>query len=476
MAVAAIPSITEKEDKTDPGVVNQVLTFIALFTIAIGTGGIKPCVASLGGDQFSMNEVGREQFAGFFSLFYASINAGSLISTFVSPVLRDKVKCFERDDCFFIAFLVPSVLMLVSIGAFVLGRKNYVVHKPSGNIFLQFTKATWAGIRGKWKNRKSSEKKEHFMDYALEKGHAPETVRDSKFIYPIIVMFLPLPIFWALFDMQGSRWTLSATQMNGWQGGDSFKIQPDLIQILNPIMILAALPFFAKLVYPAFEACGIKMTPLRKMSAGQLITAFSFVASALVQNAIEDDLTPVPNYKTQNALMVLNAAPRDITVESAYWQESVIPEGDLAIYSPVPTKFELAGPSDVKWTPQTGGEWRTNTFAWIRDDLPANEKLSVSGHGEVQLNGEGGIPVGEQEIKAVVSRVNDKGENELLAVSKQPLKYKFVILNHSLICSTPRQSPSLILSASKQSSSTLLNTGFFRDFTSMTIKTKLKSQ
>ena len=52
MAVAAIPSITEKDDKTDPGTVNQVLTFIALFTIAIGTGGIKPCVASLGGDQF----------------------------------------------------------------------------------------------------------------------------------------------------------------------------------------------------------------------------------------------------------------------------------------------------------------------------------------------------------------------------------------------------------------------------------------
>ena len=109
------------------------------------------------------------------------------------------------------------------------------------------------------------------MDYALEKGHSAETVRDSKFIFPIIVMFLPLPFFWALFDMQGSRWTLSATQMNGWQGGDSFKIQPDLIQILNPIMILAALPLFAKLVYPAFEACGIKMTPLRKMSAGQVL-------------------------------------------------------------------------------------------------------------------------------------------------------------------------------------------------------------
>lgn len=61
-------------------------------------------------------------------------------------------------------------------------------------------------------------------------------------------MFLPLPFFWALFDMQGSRWTISATQMNGWQGGDKFKMRPDQIQILNPIMILLFLPLFSKVL------------------------------------------------------------------------------------------------------------------------------------------------------------------------------------------------------------------------------------
>jgi len=61
-------------------------------------------------------------------------------------------------------------------------------------------------------------------------------------------MFLPLPFFWALFDMQGSRWTISATQMNGWQGGDKFKMRPDQIQILNPIMILLFLPLFSKVI------------------------------------------------------------------------------------------------------------------------------------------------------------------------------------------------------------------------------------
>ena len=35
-----------------------------LFFIAVGTGGIKPCVSSFGGDQFTVDQVG----GGFFTL------------------------------------------------------------------------------------------------------------------------------------------------------------------------------------------------------------------------------------------------------------------------------------------------------------------------------------------------------------------------------------------------------------------------
>ena len=202
MAVAAVPQIGGNDDKTEPGITNDIFTYIALLTVAIGTGGIKPCVSSLGGDQFKDNEVGREQLAGFFSLFYASINAGSLLSTFISPLLRD-TQCFGRDDCFFVAFIVPAVLMGVAIIAFLIGRSKYIESPPAGNIFVSFCSTTWQGIKGKWKNRKSSVKKDHFLDYALDAGCDSRMVADSKFIYPIIVMFLPLPFFWALFDMQG---------------------------------------------------------------------------------------------------------------------------------------------------------------------------------------------------------------------------------------------------------------------------------
>ncbi len=58
------------------------MTVLGLVLIAVGTGGIKPCVAAFGGDQFKIPEQAK-MLATFFSLFYMSINAGSLISTTV---------------------------------------------------------------------------------------------------------------------------------------------------------------------------------------------------------------------------------------------------------------------------------------------------------------------------------------------------------------------------------------------------------
>lgn len=57
------------------------LMYGALYTIAVGTGGIKPNVSSFGADQFDdTNRVERKQKQSFFNYFYFSINVGSLIA------------------------------------------------------------------------------------------------------------------------------------------------------------------------------------------------------------------------------------------------------------------------------------------------------------------------------------------------------------------------------------------------------------
>ena len=91
----------------------RAVSFIGLFLIAIGTGGIKPCVAAFGAEQFELPQQ-ESQMKSFFSWFYAAINSGALISTILTPYLR-VTPCLGQDSCFPLAFGVPSALMVVAL-------------------------------------------------------------------------------------------------------------------------------------------------------------------------------------------------------------------------------------------------------------------------------------------------------------------------------------------------------------------------
>lgn len=123
----------------------DVMTMIGLVLIALGSGGIKPCVAAFGGDQFKMPEQVKHM-ATYFSLFYFAINSGSLISTTVTPILREDVNCFESGDCFPLAFGVPGILMIISIVLFLGGKFLYILKKPSGNMLLLVSKCIGVSV------------------------------------------------------------------------------------------------------------------------------------------------------------------------------------------------------------------------------------------------------------------------------------------------------------------------------------------
>lgn len=110
-------------------------TMIGLALIALGSGGIKPCVSAFGGDQFKMPEQ-IKQMTTFFSIFYFAINSGSLISTTVSPILRENVHCFGQDQCYPLAFGLPAGLMVIAIIIFVAGKKLYNIKPPAGNMLV----------------------------------------------------------------------------------------------------------------------------------------------------------------------------------------------------------------------------------------------------------------------------------------------------------------------------------------------------
>ena len=73
-----------------PGNSYPALVFFALYTIALGTGGIKPNVSTLGADQFDDRvESERQQKESYFSWFYFSVNLGAFFAyTIVSYICQ----------------------------------------------------------------------------------------------------------------------------------------------------------------------------------------------------------------------------------------------------------------------------------------------------------------------------------------------------------------------------------------------------
>ncbi|MCA9059353.1 MAG: MFS transporter, partial [Planctomycetaceae bacterium] len=94
--------------------------YLGLGLIAIGSGGIKPCVSAHVGDQFGKGNWGRVEKV--FQWFYFSINFGSFFATLLIPWLHARFGAG-------VAFGVPGILMFLATIAFWMGRKVFV-HIP----------------------------------------------------------------------------------------------------------------------------------------------------------------------------------------------------------------------------------------------------------------------------------------------------------------------------------------------------------
>lgn len=266
----------------------KTLTFIGLGLIALGSGGIKPCVAAFGGEQFRMPEQAK-QLALFFSMFYFSINLGSLISTFVTPILREDVKCMGMEDCFPFGFGLPAILMAISIVIFIGGKFMYRILPIQGNMVLKVCKCISNAISTR-KREKATNPREHWLEYAAPK-YGKKLVMETKILLNVLVLYLPLPVFWALFDQQGSRWTFQATRMNGDIGW--FTIKPDQMQVINPFLILTFIPLYELLFYPLLSLIGIRR-PLQKITLGGIFAGVAFLCSMGVEIIIEPTYPVLP--------------------------------------------------------------------------------------------------------------------------------------------------------------------------------------
>ena len=237
--------------------------YLGLALIALGAGGIKPCVSALVGDQFTAEN--KHLVNKVFAMFYWSINLGSF---FASLLIPKTLRLFGPS----VAFGIPGVLMAIATIIFWMGRHQYVKVPPTGRDPHSFLAVIGSAFR-------HPERAGRFLDRARAE-HPEEAVEGVKAVFRVLSIFAFIPFFWMLFDQKASTWVVQARSMDLRIGAWNF--EPAQMQLVNPALVMLLIPFTTGVVYPLFKRMGWELTALRRMPIGMALGATSFVIAGLL--------------------------------------------------------------------------------------------------------------------------------------------------------------------------------------------------
>jgi POT family proton-dependent oligopeptide transporter len=299
--------------------------YLGLLLIALGSGGIKPLVASFVGDQF--DHTNKDKAKAVFDAFYWIINFGSFFASLLMPI-------FLRDYGAAVAFGIPGILMFIATLVFWSGRRKYVHVPPSAANPHAFLKVARTALLAK----RDGEGRPGLavagvgalgalvslamtpswgfviaactalvlllafggigVSLQLDRArglHPAEAVDGVRGVLRVLIVFALVTPFWSLFDQKASTWIVQANAMLRPTlsiFGSEFRFEPAQMQALNPLLVMLLIPFNNFAVFPALRRLGWEPTALRRMTAGIALSALSWVAIGSIQVAM-DGGTPV---------------------------------------------------------------------------------------------------------------------------------------------------------------------------------------
>ena len=287
--------------------------YTGLFLIALGSGGIKPLVASFVGDQFDQTNKHRAKLV--FDAFYWIINFGSFFASLLMPI-------FLREYGGSVAFGIPGLLMLIATVVFWSGRRKYVRVPPQPEAdphsFLRVVRTALlaqspgesrpglvvAGIGAALAVVALSAMDSLGIVASLclalvlilafggggawiqleraRRVHPAEAVEGVRAVLRVLIVFALVTPFWSLFDQKASTWILQADAMTKPEWFQSAQMQA-----LNPLLVMILIPFNNLVLYPVLRRFGIEPTALRRMGFGIAFSGLAWIAAACIQLALD---------------------------------------------------------------------------------------------------------------------------------------------------------------------------------------------
>jgi POT family proton-dependent oligopeptide transporter len=284
--------------------------YAGLGLTALGSGGIKPLVASFMGDQFDARNKHLAKLA--FDLFYWIINFGSLFASLFMPVLM-------RNWGARVAFSAPAILMLAATIVFYAGRNRYTIMPPAPPNPDSFSNVSRTALFTKGESNAglavailgvvlaiASLGLLQWLDIIpvlcvmlvfllafggigvsmqLERArgkHSNEAVDGVRAVLRILIVFALVTPFWSLFDQKSSTWVLQANYMTkpSW-------FSPAQMQALNPALVMLIIPFNNLVLWPALRKRGREPSQLAKMTLGIMLAAVAWVIVGIMQLVLD---------------------------------------------------------------------------------------------------------------------------------------------------------------------------------------------
>jgi POT family proton-dependent oligopeptide transporter len=341
--------------------------YAGLFLIALGSGGIKPCVSAFVGDQFDQSNKHLAKLV--FDAFYWIINFGSFFaSLLIPPLLANKPTPVSWGESVLFtldtplpraAFGIPALLMVVATMIFWAGRNRYVNVPPTASDPHAFTRVCLTALTTRTKASGQSGlilalvgavgsllalvtipwlgvmasvclAITIFLVFAgggvwlqldgAKGTHPEEDIEGVRAVLRVLVIFALVTPFWSLFDQKASTWILQGNTM-ALPGWGWFKSAAQM-QALNPLLVMLLIPFNNLVLYPGLKAMGVEVTPLRRMGMGIAFSGLAWVAVAALQLVLDGgEKLPVLWQSLPYALLTFGEALVSATgLEFAYSQ------------------------------------------------------------------------------------------------------------------------------------------------------------
>lgn len=289
------------------------LLFAALYTIALGGGGIKSNVSGFGSDQFDTNDPKEEKnMIFFFNRFYFFISIGSLFSVVVLVYVQDNV---GRGW----GYGISAGTMLVAVGILLCGTPLYRFKKPQGSpltiiwrvLFLAWKKRTLpipsdpTLLNGYLEAKVTYTDKFRYLDKAaiLDETNSKDgnnenpwlvstmtQVEEVKMVIKLLPIWSTCILFWTVYSQMNTFTIEQATFMNRKVG--SLEIPAGSLSAFLIITILLFTSLNEKITVPLARKITHNpqgLTSLQRVGIGLIFSIVAMVVSAIVEKERRDN-------------------------------------------------------------------------------------------------------------------------------------------------------------------------------------------